>query len=104
MRGRRGGAEFFYHLQIGTIPKNRNMCTAFWQILEDQPCPAALEQTLCNKDAEPHMVRRTGARRDVRLAESSEQVEREPGSVIGDLDGDRRPVPECGNADLVPGE
>src|SRR5271168_2422727 len=104
MGGRRGGTKFLHHLQIGTIPENRNMRAAFRQIIENQPRSAALEQALRDEDAETHMICRTGARRDVGLAESSEQMQWEPGSVIGDLDGDCRFVPEGGDADLAAGE
>src|SRR5580693_2896014 len=104
VRGRRGRTKFLHHLQIGTIPENRNMRAAFRQIIEHQLGSAALEEALRDEDAEPHMVCRTGAGRDVRLADSSEQVQREPRSVIGDLDGDCRLVPERGDADLAAGE
>ena len=50
------------------------------------------------------MVCRAGARRNVRLAKAPKQVQRKPRPVIGDLDGDRRAVPEGGDADLAPGE
>src|SRR5215468_10688005 len=90
MSGRRGGAGLLYHLQIGTIPRNGNMCAAFGEIIKDQLRPAALKQTLRDEDAEPHMVGRAGARRNIGLPEPSEQVQREPRSVIGNLDGDCR--------------
>jgi len=77
------------------------MCAAFRQIIEKQSRSAALEQALGDEDAEPHMVCRTGAGRDVRLAESAEEVQRETGSVIGNLDGDCCLVPERGDADLA---
>src|SRR5215471_18896930 len=104
MSGRRGGPGLLYRLQIGTIPRNRNMCAAFRQIVKDQLRAAALEQALRDEDAEPHMVRRTGARRNIRLAEPPEQMQREPRPVIGDLDGDRRLVPKGGDADFAAGE
>jgi len=80
------------------------MRAAFRQIIKHQPRSAALEQALRDEDPEPHMVCRTGAGRDIRLAESAEEVQREPGSVIGDLDGDRLLVPESGDADLAVSE
>src|SRR6516225_7498763 len=64
MSGRRGGAGLLYRLQIGTIPRNRNMCAAFGEIIKDQLRAAALEQALRDEDAEPHMVPRTGTRRN----------------------------------------
>src|SRR5271165_58746 len=104
LSARRGRTSFFHHLQIGTIPGNRNMRAAFGEIIEDQPRAAALEQALGDEDPEPHMVGRAGARRNVRFAEPTEKVHREPGSIVGDLHGDRRLVPKSGDADLPAGE
>src|SRR5262249_11923814 len=82
------GAGFLHHLQIGTFPENRNMRAAFRKVLESQPRATALEQALRDEYPEPHMVGRPGARRDVRLAEAPQEMQREPGTVIGDFDDD----------------
>src|SRR5690348_15212013 len=77
--------NLFYHFQIGTIPRNRNMRAPIREILEHQFCAAALEEALRDEDAEPHMVRRTGARRNIGLTQTPEQMKRISRPVIGDL-------------------
>src|SRR5215831_5916271 len=101
---RRGPANSLHHFQIGTIPRYRNMRAAFRQIVEYQVCAAALEQGLRDEDAEPHMIRRSGARRNVGLAKSSEEMKRKSRPIIAYLDRDGSTVPERRDADLAPGE
>src|SRR5438105_386053 len=88
-------------LQIGTIPGNDNMRAAFDEIVEGQFGTAAFEQALRDEDAEPHMARGAGPGRQVGLAEPAEQMGREPGPVIGDLDRDAVAVPRGRDADLL---
>ena len=59
------------------------MRAAFVEVLEGEPGAAALQQALRDEDAEPHMVGRTGARREIRLAEAAQEVQRKPRPVIG---------------------
>ena len=80
------------------------MRAAIDKVVEGKPSAAALEQALRNEDAEPHMVRHTGARREVGFSEAPEQVEGKPRSVIVDLDRDGRRIPIDGDADLPSGE
>ena len=80
------------------------MRAAIGEVVEGKPRAAALEQGLRDEDAEPHMVRHTGARRKIGLAKAPEQVERKPRSVIADLDRDGRRIPESGDVDLARGE
>jgi hypothetical protein len=101
MRRRGGRADLLYHLQIGSIPRNRNMRTPLRKIIEYQPCAAALQQAARDKDPKPHVIRCTGARRDVRLTEPSDKVKRKPWAIISDLDSYRLLVPERRDADLA---
>ena len=70
------------------------MRAAFDKVVEGQLGAAALQQALRDEDAEPHMVRRAGAGREIGLAEPAEQMRREARPVIGDLDRDRGLVPD----------
>src|ERR1051325_2818914 len=90
-------------LQIGTVPGNDNMRAALDEIVEGQLGAAALQQALRNEDAEPHMAGLAGTGREVGLAEAAEQMGGKARPVIGDLDGDRRCVPEDRHADLAAG-
>src|SRR4029077_406019 len=91
---RRGGAGSFYGFQIGTIPRNRNMrAAAIGKVFEGESRATAFEQALRDEYAEPHMVGRTGAGREVGFTEAPEQVEGKPRPVIVDLDRDRRRIP-----------
>src|ERR1051325_9559603 len=91
-------------LQIGTDPGNDNMRAALDEIVEGQLGATALQEALRDEDPEPHMAGLAGAGREVRLAEAAEQMGGKAGPVIGDLDGDRRCIPEDRHADLAPGE
>ena len=79
------------------------MRAAIGKVVEGEPSAAALEQALRDEDAEPHMVRHTGAGRKVGLAKAPEKVERKSRSVIADLDRDGRRVPESGDVDREAG-
>src|SRR5437016_5887100 len=65
------------------------------------PGAAALQEALRDKDAEPHVVGRAGAGREIGLAEPPEEIDREARAVIGDLDGDGCLVPVDRDADLA---
>src|ERR1041384_6004275 len=91
-------------LQIGTVPGNDNMRGALDEIVEGQVGAAALQEALRDEDAEPHRAGLAGAGREIRLAQPAEQMGGKAGPVIGDLDGDRRCVPEDRHADLASGE
>ena len=80
------------------------MRAAIGKVVEGEPSAAALQQALGDEDAEPHMVGRAGARRQVRFAEAPELVDGKPRPVIVDLDRDDRAIPVSGDADLARGE
>ena len=71
LRRRCGRPDSINRFQIGTVPGNRNMRAAFGKVVKGESRTAALEQALRDKDPEAHVVRHTGTRRKVGLAEAS---------------------------------
>src|SRR5207248_9135066 len=98
------GIRSRFRLQIGTVPGNDNMRTAFDEIIEGQFGAAALQKALRDKDAESHRAGLTRAGREVGLAEATEQMGRKAGAVIGHLDRDDGRIPTDRDADLAPSE
>src|SRR5439155_4849006 len=102
---RRGcGIRSRFRLQIGTIPGNDNMGAAFDEVVEGQFGAAAFKEALRDEDAEPHVVLGAGAGREIGLAEPPQQMRRETGAIVGDLDADHVAVPMGGDAYLAASE
>src|SRR3546814_17482954 len=86
----------FRHLEYGAWPRHRNFGAAVGPVLERNRRAGALQERLGDEDSEAHMRRIAASAGQIRLAQPSEQRERDSGSVVDHAARDL--PPESGRA------